>query len=194
MKGGQFPKGFLEQFNLMLKGTINWRTVIRDMVTPEMKTRTNFSRPSRRSMTANLQLPSMKKEGLDIVVAIDTSGSMSEEDIGKCIGELRGLFNQFDSGIVKVHLMLHTSKVYSETILNNKRDLEKVKIDSGGTSHMEVFEKAEKLNSRALICFTDAMSEFPPMTSINNVLWILPDEKSTNYLPKYGKNIIIKNI
>lgn len=194
MQGSEIPKGFAEQFKLLLNGNINWKNVIREMVTPEIKTRTNFSRPSRRSMTAHLQLPSMKKEGLDIVVAIDTSGSMSEEDVSKCIGELKGLFSAFDSGVVKVHLLLHTTNVYSESELTDKRELNDLNISSGGTSHLEVFEKAEELNGKALICFTDAMSIFPEMTTINNILWILPSEECSNNLPRYGKYIVIKNI
>lgn len=139
-----------------------------------------------------LIIPGYVKEGVKVAIGIDTSGSIGTQEIMYYLGEIENLFKQFDHGSVTATLLLHHSHVYRQYDIDDIRDLGKLKTESGGTSHVDVFEKAEEMNAKVLICLTDGFSSFPESTSIQKVLWIVTNENGMSHIPdNLGKKIHI---
>ena len=87
--------------------------------------------------------------------------------------------------------MFHTTDVYETIDVDNENDI-KYKLQSGGTSHRDVFEKAEEDNARVLILLTDGYSEFPESSNIGKILWIVTNEAGANNIPdNLGKKIVV---
>ena len=187
---GTMPKGVAEAIERMLKGSINWRAELREMIVPEIKTFATFRKRNRRGQSLGLNIPGAVKEGVRATVVWDTSGSIGKEEIKLMTGNTTQLFKQFDPGTVHITMMFHTSEVYQILEVDGENDMEDIKIQSGGTCHLDVFKKAEEMGTEVLICFTDGYSEFPEETNIKKVLWIVTDENGMDRIPDHlGKKI-----
>ena len=92
--------------NEVLEPKINWREALRDFVTSVCSGRdmTTWRRPSRRHLHEGVYMPSMYSESMgDIVIAIDTSGSVGESELAEFVAELVGICDQVAPA--KVHLL-----------------------------------------------------------------------------------------
>jgi predicted metal-dependent peptidase len=89
-----------------LEAKINWRDALRDFVSSSCveKDFSSYRRPNRRWIDQDIYLPSMEGEALgDIVVGIDTSGSIGGHELGQFLGELVSICNTVNP--TKVHLL-----------------------------------------------------------------------------------------
>lgn len=89
-----------------LEAKVNWRDALRDFVTSSCveKDYSSYRRPNRRWIDQNIYLPSMEGEALgDIVVGIDTSGSIGGHELGQFLGELVSICNAVSP--TRVHLL-----------------------------------------------------------------------------------------
>lgn len=190
---GTMPGALADMIEEMLKGKINWKSELRDMIMPETKSYLSCKKRNRRgSGFGNIILPGMIKEGVEVTIAIDTSGSIGQKEIMYYLGEITNLFQQFDQNTVHATILMHHSNVYAQFDVDTIKDLEKLKTESGGTSHIDVFEKAEEINSRVLICLTDGYSQFPEETKIGKILWIVTEERGLSQIPdNLGKKILV---
>lgn len=132
------------------------------------------------------------KKIVDVLVAIDTSGSIDEVLLEKFISELRGLYNSIDVNIevVQCDVKIHTRETFTK----------QYKIDKiygrGGTSFMPVVEAFKESNANALIYYTDGYGDQCKFDDkmirylTPRCLWVLPEKGLKENLP--GKVITIK--
>jgi predicted metal-dependent peptidase len=89
----------------LLEPKVDWREQMRDFVSSvaKGKDQTTWRRPSRRGMARGVYLPSSYSEAVgDIVVAIDTSGSIGSEELAEFAGELYGICEQVRPESVRI--------------------------------------------------------------------------------------------
>jgi predicted metal-dependent peptidase len=189
---GTMPGGLADMIEEMLKGKVNWKAEIREAIQPLIRSKQSYRRPSRRGSGMEFIRPSRFKDGVEVYIAEDTSGSIGKEEINYFNGEVQNLFKQFTPGSVKAHVMFHTTGVYETIELSDVKDLAKVQTQSGGTDHCDVFAKAEEAKARVLVCFTDGYSGFPETTNIKRILWICTSEDGMKQIPDHlGKKIFV---
>lgn len=85
--GGGLPRGVLE----VLEPKVNWRELLHDFMSSVASGRdtTTWRRPNRRYLHQGVYMPSMYSESMgEIVVAIDTSGSIGERELSEFASEL----------------------------------------------------------------------------------------------------------
>lgn len=187
---GTMPGPLADMIENMLKGKINWKAELRDMIMPETKSYLSCKKRNRRGAAFDVILPGMVKEGIEVTISIDTSGSIGKKEIEYYMGEITNLFKQFDENTVHATIMMHHSEVYDQFDVATIRDLTQLKTRSGGTSHVDVFNKAEEINTKVLICLTDGYSDFPESTKIAKILWIVTNEGGMSQIPdNLGKKI-----
>ncbi|UCH15926.1 MAG: hypothetical protein JSW36_08990, partial [Burkholderiales bacterium] len=131
-------------------------------------------RPSRREGDA--MLPSLRSHAGDIVIAIDTSGSVSERDLAEFIAEINAL---------KGTLAVRTTLLACDSALATDGPwiaepwepllLPKQLAGGGGTDFAPVFDWIEHEGRRpdALVYFTDADGAFPARPPDYPVLWLV---------------------
>lgn len=101
----------------LLAPKVNWREQLRDFVTSITagKDETSWQRLSRRGMSRGVHLPYTYSESVgEIVVAIDTSGSISDRELRLVVSELVGICEQVTPD--KVHLIWWGSGVVGEQL------------------------------------------------------------------------------
>lgn len=85
--GSGLPRGVLE----VLEPKVNWRELLRDFMSSVASGRdtTTWRRPNRRYLHQGAYMPSMYSESMgEIVVAIDTSGSIGERELSEFASEI----------------------------------------------------------------------------------------------------------
>ncbi len=158
-EAGTLPKGV----ERLIKDTTNpvmpWRELIQTNLTSAIRNDYSWARPSRRSWHMDAIMPGMTPgEEIDVTVAIDMSGSISEKQASMFLGEIGGMMGSFSG--YKVHVFCFDTKTY------NPADFDSDNMDSideyqpaggGGTDFDVIFEylKDNDISPKRLIVFTD---------------------------------------
>ena len=134
----------------------------------------SFQRPSRRE--GSYILPSLRSGQVDLVVAIDVSGSISNEEIGAFLGEVNGL-----KGQIRARVTLHACD--DQLVAGSPwvyEPWEELRLPpsltgGGGTSFVPVFDWLAQRDRAPdlLVYFTDAEGTFPKKEPFYPVLWLV---------------------
>ena len=89
----------------LLQPEIDWREVLREFVSQTCagKDYSTYNRPNRRYMSAGLYMPSAISESVgELVIAIDTSGSIRQSDLTKFLSEVKGITDMVKPDAVRL--------------------------------------------------------------------------------------------
>ena len=158
-EAGTLPKGVERLIKQHTNPVMPWRELIQTNLTSAIRTDFSWMRPSRRSWHMDAIMPGMTPgEEIDVVVAIDMSGSISNKQAQAFLGEIGGMMEAFDG--YKVHVFCFDTDIY------NPQDFTSENLDTidnyepmggGGTDFDAIFEYLKKVGNvpKRLICFTD---------------------------------------
>ncbi len=197
---GIMPSALVEQIKkLLAPPEINWKQVLRKMVgsvpVPHRKTRRRLNRrqPERADLSGRLP-----KRIVDIVVAIDTSGSMGAREISYCLNEIFNMVKDYEgSKVTIVECDAEIGKIYEA---KSMADVQTKVSGRGGTSFIPVieyingdpkyqkFKNSGKFRQALMVYFTDGYGDYEipkPMTYRN--LWVvMENEKNLSLKEPYG--------
>lgn len=136
---------------------------------------------NRRHLWQKLYLPSLVQEStLRIAIAMDTSGSMSKEELRDSCNAILGicrLFPHFDFLVMQCDAAVHR-RLRVDSSMSDEEIAEAIRLvqGGGGTDFRPVFEHIEKLRGEfdpaALIFFTDLWGTFPSKAPDYPTLWL----------------------
>jgi predicted metal-dependent peptidase len=134
----------------------------------------SWSRPSRRE--GNFILPSLRSRQTDLVVAIDTSGSIKDSEIEEFVDEIDALKGQVRARVTLLPCdaaLCEGAPFRFEPWEQFSRPKE-IK-GGGGTSFLPVFQWVAKegIQPDLLVYFTDADGEFPRQEPPYPVIWLV---------------------
>lgn len=189
--------GKLEAELKMARGEeVPWHILLARFFTGLRKDNYRFMPPNKKHIWRNIYLPSVGTPGPShIVIAIDTSGSMSNETLKKVLGEIDNLrsFTQCKLTLIQCDAQINKIEEYEEYEPTN---FEKYKvIGKGGTSFTPVFEyllkkqNEESFHFDTLIFITDGFGDFPKDEPEYPVLWLIT-KNGVQSVP-FGKKITI---
>jgi len=100
---GNLPGGLKRMLKDLTEPKIDWREFIRQQIQSTVKNNYTWTMPSRKNFSNGFTLPSMLKEdSIDICIAIDTSGSITDEMARDFFSEVQGIMDQFPDYKIKV--------------------------------------------------------------------------------------------
>lgn len=153
---------------------VSWRAALAQYLAQTAREDYAWSRPSRREGDA--LLPSLRSAAGDLVVAIDTSGSIGEADIAQFVGELDAL---------KATLRVRATLLACDSALAEGApwvaepwqplEVPATLAGGGGTDFRPVSDWVAREGPRpdALVYFTDAQGTFPDHAPDYPVLWLV---------------------
>lgn len=174
---GKLPACLERAFTDMLEPQVDWT----DRIDSLLKRRlghgsVDWRRPERRSMERGLFMPSKSGNGCGtVVVACDTSGSITAKQINAFLAEVSGILE--DVRPERLVLMWCDADVGRVDELEEVGDLNVVRgkgaPGGGGTSFVPVFEKVREmgLEPDALVYLTDGYGSFPSKAPAYPVIW-----------------------
>lgn len=156
---GNLPGGVKRMIDAITNPKMNWRELIRQQIESTFKSDFTWQRPSRRSWHMDAVLPGLKPgEMIDICVAIDTSGSISEAQARDFLGEIQGIMQQFEE--YRIHVWCFDGDVHNPQIFSSDdaRDISEYDVQGGGGTTFEAnweFMKDNDIQPKKFIMFTD---------------------------------------
>lgn len=174
MRAGKLGGGLARLVDHLLQPRLPWRMLLAKYMTAVARDDYAYSRPSRREGPAIL--PSLRSAQVDIVVALDTSGSVSPDEICEFMSEIDAI-----KGQVRARITLHACDArLAEDGPWEFEPWEEFKLPrdftgGGGTCFTPVFDWARGRDRQPdlLVYFTDAEGEFPEQEPAYPVLWLV---------------------
>lgn len=193
---GSLPAGVERLIKNITDPVMPWRELLQTNLTSAIKTDFSWMRPSRRGWHMDAIMPGMTPgEEIDVVVAVDMSGSISSKQAQAFLGEVGGMMNSFDG--YRVRVISFDTQVYNDQQFTSE-DMEDISsyvpVGGGGTDFDCVFKYLKEFGptTKRLIMFTDGFPcgswgdpEFCDTTFIIH--------GSTDIIPPFGQYAYLKD-
>ena len=183
---GDIPAGLVQEIIAANKPVVNWQKELRYFIykTILVGKKNTRKRPNRRY---GYQNPGVKKTLKSrIIVGVDTSGSVSDENLIEFFTELNGMNSHAD-----VYVIQFDTQLYGKAELYDKKKKVVKVTGRGGTSFDPIIKFADDENYDGVIVLTDGYCSFPPEPKCS-VMWGLTKETGNAVVPPYGKSVVIK--
>jgi len=166
-----------QQIDELLEPKLPWRELLRNFMLSAAKSNYRLMPPNRKHLWRGLYLPSSFGTEIEIVFAIDTSGSMSDEEVIEGLSEVKSICDMFENYTIHLYQADYGIQEYKELTAYNFDFPDKIK-GRGGTSFCHVFEdiKEKNINPACIIYFTDLMGDFPDQSPQYPVIWLATSE------------------
>ena len=190
--GGKIPRSISD----LLEPKIDWREALREFVSSTMKGKDEFTwrRMNKRQMANDIYMPSMENETIgEVVVAIDTSGSIGSVELTEFATELASICDLVSPDAVRVlwwDTDVHGEQLFKSDQYQSIASL--LKPLGGGGTHVGCVSKyinEKKINAEAVIVFTDGYVESDiEWNIVPPTLWMITQNKDLD-IPS-GKKVI----
>jgi len=178
-EAGKLPANIKEIIDEMKRSQIDWKDVLNRFIGGDQPEGYSYRRPNRRQWYLNeVVTPISNKVGCgDIVVGIDTSGSVSSVELSHFLGELNAIAES--SGAESVTIITCDYDV-QDVVRYEKGDQIKDMVckGRGGTRVMPVFDyiSENNINVDNFIYFTDmGICDYPQQDVGYPILWVSSD-------------------
>jgi predicted metal-dependent peptidase len=158
---GNLPSGVKRLLKDMTEPVIGWKELLQQQIPSVFKNDFTWARPSRKGWHMDAIMPGMKPgEMIDICIALDQSGSISEDDSKAFLGEVKGIMDAFDE--YRITIWCFDTDIYNvQTYTSDNIDdiMEYEPQGGGGTDFMAnwSFMKENGIEPKKFIMFTDGM-------------------------------------
>ena len=156
---GRVPAGVARMIQSFTEPKMDWRQMLRMNIQSILKSNFSFSRPNRKSQHCGAVLPGMmNEETIDVSVAIDMSGSISDKMAMDFLSEVKGIMDEYQD--FKLDLWTFDTEVYGyQRFTGDTADeIMSYKCQGGGGTDFDVnyeFMKNEGIEPKRFIMFTD---------------------------------------
>lgn len=176
---GEIPSSIKDIIKAMERSQIDWVDVLRRFVGGDQPQDYSYRRPNRRQWYLNEVItPTSNMVGCGhVVVAIDTSGSVSNKELSYFLGELNEITKK--CGADSVTVIQCDADIQDVKRYEKGEDIEKFSVvGRGGTCVMPVFNYIDKENIKVdnFIYFTDmGIFDYPKSDVGYPILWVSSD-------------------
>jgi predicted metal-dependent peptidase len=169
---GRIPAEIQRLVTELLDPKQSWREILRTLLTSVAKDDYTWTRPNPRYAGRGVILPSLYVPRMGkVAVAIDTSGSIDQEQLNEFLAEVRGIL--FDCRPEKMILIECDAQVHQWLELDPCDEVGLEVKGGGGTDFRPVFERIaqEPEPPAALVYLTDLCGDFPQEPPPYPVVW-----------------------
>lgn len=153
------PAGVKRLLQDLTEPKLNWRELIRMQLQSCIKHDYTWMRSSRKGWHHDAVMPGMNTtDAIDIAVAIDLSGSISDAQGRDFLSEIRGIMQSFDS--YRIHVFCFDTDVYNPQQFDsdNLEEIIEYELKGGGGTDFDcifTYLKNNDIDPKRLIVFTD---------------------------------------
>jgi len=153
------PAGVKRMINDLTDPKMNWRELLRMQLESTIKSDYTWMRSSRKGWHMDAVMPGMKLDPMiDIAVALDASGSISESMLKDFLSEIQGIMDSFPA--YKIHVVTFDTEAYNPAQYDsdNLDSICDYEVKGGGGTDFDCvynYLKAEEIEPKRLIMFTD---------------------------------------
>lgn len=184
------------EMDRLLQPKINWKQVLQRFLTSTIPVDFTMRKPGKKSQGVGVYMPSIIKENMDVMIGVDVSGSIGQDEYNEFMKEVYGIACGFPQ--VQMKIVPWNDGVYEEDIKivprGNPDELFEFKPSTSGGTTMGSFGHwvDENVSGHANVCiiFTDGYVENEPYISSKcPTLIVICKNGSTTTVEKVCKNI-----
>ena len=187
---GNLPNNVKRIIQEITEPKMNWKELLRQQLESTQKSDYTFARPSRRGWHMDAILPGNDvEEMIDISVALDMSGSISDEQARDFLSEVKGITEEFNN--YKIHIFCFDTDTYNpqDFTSENLDDIVEYEPHGGGGTDFECmfkYLKDNEISPKRLVVFTDGYP-FGTWGDANycETVWIVHGNNNPN--PPFGQ-------
>jgi len=156
---GNLPAGVKRLIQELTEPQMNWRELLRMQLECTIKSDYTWMRASRKGWHMDAVMPGMKVDPMiDIAVALDASGSISESMLKDFLGEIQGIMDSFPA--YKIHVFTFDTEAYNPAQYDsdNLDDICDYEVKGGGGTDFDAiysYLKENEIEPKRLVVFTD---------------------------------------
>ena len=183
---GTIP-GEIEIFlDRLLNPKLPARKILHKYLNAYTKNDYSFRKPNRRFFPQHY-LPTLYSENLgDIAIAVDTSGSVTDEEFQQFISETAGILRMMKP--TKISFIQFDTAIKSVNEVRSVKDLMDIQFTGrGGTVITEVIDWINQNKPQVTLVFTDGEFRFRGENTRNDVIWLI--HNNTRFSSPFGKVI-----
>jgi len=198
LAAGKLGSGGDRLFDDLLQTKIDWREALREFISTTC-TGNDYStwrRPNRRFVSSGYYMPSGVSEQVgELVIAIDTSGSIGGRELAQFLGEVKGICDQVKPETVR--LLYWDTEVCADeryTGMEIEHIVDSTKPEGGGGTTVECVPKYMAdggIKPQAVVVLTDGYLGNSWGTWACPVLWCIVGNKSA--CPDVGKYVHVED-
>lgn len=172
---GSMPAGLDRVLGALVRPRLDWAALLRRFIMARAVSDYSWSPPNRRHIHMGLYLPSPRSMTLgDVVLVLDTSGSVDESLLAAFCAELGGILDACEARlhVYACDVAVGEAQVYER----GQTPVSLVARGGGGTDYRPAFAKVEAdgLRPACLVYCTDLQCDRFPEEPPYPVLWIVP--------------------
>jgi predicted metal-dependent peptidase len=189
---GKMPASLKRLINDLVEPKVNWRDLLRQSIQSCITDDFTWMRPNRKHMYGGIFLPTLDKdETIDIQIAIDMSGSISDAMARDFLSETYGimqLYHDFKIGILCFDTQVYNYQTFTK---DTQDDLLKYKPIGGGGTDFDAFWKywnENQIEPKLAVIFTDGFpfGSWGP-ENYCDTLWVITEGAKTRVKPPFGR-------
>lgn len=196
---GKMPAGMERLFKDLLDPKMNWKEILQKYIMSVIPQDWTYTKPSKRAHAVGFYMPSTMKETVDIIVGVDSSGSISDHEYAQFLSEIYAMTRAVSN--LRATILICDADISQVVTIDNSfnPEMDIAGRGYGGTSCHPVFdwihnEKDE--NVKLLIYLTDGYIDEPMdhhYISGYPVLWVITPRGSKDFLHKnIGNQIVVQ--
>jgi len=156
---GNLPLGVKRLIQDLTEPRMDWRELLRMQLESTIKSDYTWLRSSRKGWHVDAVMPGMRNtDMIDIAVAIDMSGSISNAQGRDFLSEIRGIMEAFDS--YRIHVFAFDTETYNPQQYDseNLNTIDEYDLQGGGGTDFDCifrYLRDHEIEPRKLVVFTD---------------------------------------
>lgn len=163
---GNIPGDVQLLLDRLFESKVNWKQELRRFMQGFVKFTKKPTRSKRNRKYGILQAGKKKKYFAHLAVAVDTSGSMSDEDLRRCFTEIHKIATTTNIQLTVIEADSEVTQIYPY----DPKKTPAIK-GRGGTAYQPAFDKAEELQVNGVIYLGDMDAFDTPKRPSMPVLW-----------------------
>ena len=201
LTAGKVGSGGNRAIDQLLQPEVNWREVLREFITETCRGNddSTWRQPSRRHLAMGMLRPSGITERVgELVIAIDTSGSIGQHELTKCLSEIKGVCDTVRPESVRI--LYWDTKVCADEVYGDvagacgslEQLTQTTKPAGGGGTRVQCVPdhiRDNNINAQAVIVLTDGYLGGDWGAWTMPLLWGILDNKHAK--PTIGKTLHI---
>lgn len=180
---GKFPAHLKELVDGVLQPKLDWKTILQDMIVSCAKSDFTMFPANKKHLYRGFYLPGITGTEINIACVIDTSGSISSQEMQEFLAEVKGICDAYEE--YTIYLMTCDAAIHQRWEICPFDPLPRLLEGRGGTDFREPIKEAENLPITSLVYLTDLFGTFPDKEPFYPVIWVC----TTDAIPPWGQVI-----
>jgi predicted metal-dependent peptidase len=187
---GNLPAGVKRLIQDLTEPKMNWRELLRMQLESTIKSDYTWMRASRKGWHMDAILPGQARDPMiDIAVALDASGSISESMLKDFLGEIQGIMDSFPA--YKIHVITFDTEAYNPAQYDsdNLDSICDYEVKGGGGTDFDCvynYLKENEIEPKRLVMFTDGYP-FGSWGDENYTETVFIMHGTTSIVPPFGQ-------